>query len=385
MINSVIKTHLKGYVGRRWHQLMTSPPLYYRLFYPSQLPDFVSFGKAFPDVDKLHHRPARSVPTPEAADLLGSDDVTHLDRSYYTIPEDYTSILRNTLVCPENQVVLTDDRKIIRESSTAKKLKYINTRVFYTARERFIEGHAFLFRSRFHNYYHLLIDALPRLLALARSPFDQIKSIKLLCPGGITDTEEFFLSKLGLKNVHVFPLEAKNTLCRVEHLIFTPLKTEIGAGYLPSFYRKELQERIDPKHSSSFSRRIFISRVKARRRRLANHDALVDALSGLGFDEHVVEDLSHQEQIEFFNGADVVVGAHGAGLTNVLFSKETKVVELFPYSWMLYLHYFYLCKSLGHPYRWVWGETEEDSYPHPEYFRVDVDEVLDALRTLGVE
>ena len=111
----------------------------------------------------------------------------------------------------------------------------------------------------------------------------------------------------------------------------------------------------------------------------------MNALSSLGFDEYVVEDLSHQEQIELFNGANVVVGAHGAGLTNVLFSKETRVVELFPYSWMPYPYYFYLCKSLGHPYRWVWGETEKDSYPHPEYFRVDMDEVLDALRTLGVE
>lgn len=77
---------------------MTSPLLYYRLFYPSQLPDFVSFSKAFPDADKRHHRPARNVPTPEAADMLGSDDVTHLDRSHYTILEDYTSTVSFVIV-----------------------------------------------------------------------------------------------------------------------------------------------------------------------------------------------------------------------------------------------------------------------------------------------
>jgi capsular polysaccharide biosynthesis protein len=124
--------------------------------------------------------------------------------------------------------------------------------------------------------------------------------------------------------------------------------------------------------------------VKASRRRLSNRSELTRVLSGLGFDEYIVEDLTHQEQIELFSGADVVVGAHGAGLTNVLFSKETKVVELFPYPWIPYPHYFYLCESLGHPYRWVWGETEEaNSYPHPEHFRVDVNDVLNALHTVG--
>jgi hypothetical protein len=51
---------------------------------------------------------------------------------------------------------------------------------------------------------------------------------------------------------------------------------------------------------------------------------------------------------------------------------------------MPYPHYYYLCKSLGHPYKWVWGRTEEERYPHPTYFEVNVQEVLHVLDQLGI-
>lgn len=390
---SMIKRLLKGilpftarsFLGKKWHNIQTGPPILHRLFRKSKLPGFISFDEAFPSARKYHRRPAYTVPTPEAGKLLGKNDVTHLDRSEYLVPADFTSIVSDTLLCPNNEVVLTESNKIIRESSTAKRIKYFNTRPFFSPEQEALKGHGILLRSRFHNYYHLLIDALPRLLALTRTPFHEIESIKLLCPGGLTHTEKFFIEKLGLRNVVPISLKKGNFLYRVENLIFTPLKTEIGAGYLPSFYRKELQRRIRPSRRSTPHRRIFISREKARRRKLVNRDHLMEALSSLGFVKFVVEDLSHQEQINLFSSARVVIGAHGAGLTNLIFARQAKVVELFPYSWMPYPHYYYLCKSLEHPYRPVWGRSKEKgSYPHPEFFHVEIRDVLDSLDSLGV-
>ena len=375
---------LTEYARQQWYKLRTGPPLSYRLFRQAQLPRFVCFADAFPEADKLRHRPAYQVPTTNAATVLGGKDVVHLNRSQYTVPEDYTSILSNVLICPTNEVMVTDDRKIIQESSTAKRLQYLNTRPFYTSAEKFVDGYVTVFRSRFHNYYHLLLDVLPRLVALTRLPFSEIDNIQLLVPGGLTETEEFFLRKLDLTNVKSLVVPREKFLYRAEHLIFTPLKTEIGAGYLPPFYKGQLQARLHPKRPSRPKRRIFISREKAKRRRLSNRLELEKALAKRGFETYVVEDFSHQEQIELFYDAEVVVGAHGAGLTNVLFSDKLSVVELFPYSWMPYPHYFYLCKSLGHSYKWVWGRTEEERYPHPKYFEVNVQEVLHVLDQLGI-
>jgi hypothetical protein len=93
-----------------------------------------------------------------------------------------------------------------------------------------------------------------------------------------------------------------------------------------------------------------------------------------------------------------VVGTHGAGLTNVLFSDAVKVIEIFP-SWYVLPHYLYLCRSLGHPYDYcVTKDLPEGTDVEQErqtvlndllrhndsHFTVDVRGVLERLRILGV-
>ena len=64
-------------------------------------------------------------------------------------------------------------------------------------------------------------------------------------------------------------------------------------------------------------------------RRIVNEEALVEMLLSLDFEIIASEDYSLLEQAQLFHDADVVVGAHGAGLTNILFCREnTKVIEL---------------------------------------------------------
>jgi hypothetical protein len=76
---------------------------------------------------------------------------------------------------------------------------------------------------------------------------------------------------------------------------------------------------------------IYISRSDSRNRPLVNEDALMGFLSDLGFRILVLSKLSLTEQISAFASAKLIVAPHGAGLTNLVFSKATcKVYELSP-------------------------------------------------------
>jgi capsular polysaccharide biosynthesis protein len=76
-------------------------------------------------------------------------------------------------------------------------------------------------------------------------------------------------------------------------------------------------------------RRIYITRAKARRRKIINENALVRMLTEQGFEIHTLEDYSLDQQFHLFNESKFVLSNHGAGLTNIMFMHpNTKVLEL---------------------------------------------------------
>ena len=78
------------------------------------------------------------------------------------------------------------------------------------------------------------------------------------------------------------------------------------------------------------SERIYVSRAKARRRRLSNEDALWPHLEARGFRKLFLEEMPWVEQIAAFRAARVVVAPHGAGLANLVFCEAgARVVEIF--------------------------------------------------------
>ena len=75
--------------------------------------------------------------------------------------------------------------------------------------------------------------------------------------------------------------------------------------------------------------RIYVTREKAKRRRVANEGALWAELAPRGFARVALEELSWAEQIAVFRAARVIVAPHGAGLANLVFCEPgTRVVEL---------------------------------------------------------
>jgi len=365
----------------------TSSPVYrfmraaYHQARPVVRPAFVPFDRRFGHAQKRHRVAPQAVPTPEAAAMHLKEDATHLQQDVYTVPEDFTATLDGALVCPEHNVVLTADGEVVVESSNAGKPEYFARPLFSARRpERFVPGHSALWRSHFHNYYHLLIDALPRLLALRQPPYDRLDEIKLLCPGGLTETERFFLSELELENVRPVALDEQFRY-RAEHLIFTPVKAQCQSGYLPARYVKRLRGHLWPNRPSRGDVRLFVSREQADRRVLSNREALMRALRPLGFRKVILEDMSPQEQIETLYDAGAVVGTHGAGLANMLFAPPgLEVVELFPTRYVV-PHYFFLSKSLGHRHAYHCGAGDDIGL---DEFAVDVPAVRALLDRLDV-
>jgi hypothetical protein len=76
---------------------------------------------------------------------------------------------------------------------------------------------------------------------------------------------------------------------------------------------------------------IYVWRVDAVHRPLRNEDALVEMLVGYGVEPVVLSTLSLDEQIRLFRDAKLIIGPHGAGLSNVVFAAPGAVLyELLP-------------------------------------------------------
>lgn len=121
-------------------------------------------------------------------------------------------------------------------------------------------------------------------------------------------------------------------------------------------------------------KRIFISRRHGNRRRLRNEDELFDLLRRRGFERVALEEFSTREQIRMFAKASHIVGQHGAGLTNLMFSPPgTRVLELFSGET---LHQFrFLSHAADLDYSSIAGDREHKN----DDVEVSVDAVADWL------
>ena len=75
---------------------------------------------------------------------------------------------------------------------------------------------------------------------------------------------------------------------------------------------------------------ILISRLNSTRRRLLNEDNLFNQLKKHGFKKIFFEKLSYEKQIELSMNCKIMIGYHGAGLTNLIFMKKnTHLIEIY--------------------------------------------------------
>ncbi len=177
-------------------------------------------------------------------------------------------------------------------------------------------------------YFHWMVDVLPRIELLRRSGRDLAEIDWFLVNSCQHQFQRETLRILGIPEEKVLESD------RLSHIQATELIVPSFAGYLgwPSgwaieFLRREFLKEIVP--SYNYPKRIYISRSKARYRRVLNEEDVVEVLEEFGFVSILPESMSLTEQIAHFYHAEVIVAAHGSGLTNTIFCREgTQVIEL---------------------------------------------------------
>ncbi len=132
-------------------------------------------------------------------------------------------------------------------------------------------------------------------------------------------------------------------------------------------------------------RKIYVSRRDAGARRMVNEEELEAALEKLGFEIKLLSNMSYVKQIEEFSSASLVLGAHGSGFTNLLFSEEgTLVIEIRAdrhkgRSPMWDRSFWILPSVLKQSYGFIMCDGDDDT----DTWSAPIDEIISTIETLG--
>ena len=221
-------------------------------------------------------------------------------------------------------------------------------------------------------YGHWLLEELPRLIALKPDECDTL----IAHADHAYQREAFALHGFAGK---ILPAK-RDAHHRCEQLIVPSI------GQLTPTTLRALEKFTVPLRLASgpFGERIYISREKARRRRITKEGKLWKELKTQGFTKLHLEELTWQEQINAFRSAKVIVAPHGAGLANLAFCPTgTKVIELFHRSYVNGC-YWQLAALKGLDYRPIASQGDaplaQDLRANRNDIEVNVDQLLQVLQ-----
>jgi capsular polysaccharide biosynthesis protein len=263
---------------------------------------------------------------------------------------------RNDLVIGDLQTIFGSDNQLNHYA--------LNRRRFRLPKRR--TGTALLLgTANSDNYYHWLLDSLPRWRMLQAAGWQDYDFVLLhSLPRRFQEETLDWLGVPAAKRLRC----SKNFIHQFHRLIVPamPFPMEQVAPWVCQWLRSLVAAK------ASGPERIYLSRRGAETRRLVNEDELRGALALRGFVTFQAEKLSVAEQAQLLSSARMVVAPHGAALTNLVFAP--------PGAWLLELFhpthknrcYVNLAAVCGHQYASLDGEAVPGGCPQRLEYTVDV-------------
>jgi hypothetical protein len=209
------------------------------------------------------------------------------------------------------------------------------------------------------SFHHWVIEFLPRIRQLERYESRADDRPTVLVPPDPPSYVTESLALLGYPDSEY--REWTGGRAHVDQYVYpSPLRD--GAVPNPAaceWLRDRMTGAVTDRETDTMPDRLFVSREDARMRRIVNRSEIEPLLQQRGFEPVRLSDYPVADQVALFAQADCVVGAHGAGLTNILYGTELDVVELFP-SGDLRGHYHALANVMDHDYHFLTGHPDDN-------------------------
>ena len=179
-----------------------------------------------------------------------------------------------------------------------------------------------------NNYFHWMVESLPRLLRAERRHPDQHV---LLLPRHYRRLAYVPFTLQAFPQIERIGWIGARSKVRAQHLVVVPRLPRQPPERLPDAGElAEVARRVGGlAGDKAVARRIYFSRADARRRRARNERDVVRVLRAHDFEIIRIDPRSPWEQVRSSLGANVMVGVHGAALTNLMFMpKAARLLEL---------------------------------------------------------
>lgn len=200
------------------------------------------------------------------------------------------------------------------------------------------------------NYFHWMLEVLARIHLIQKS---NIKINKYIINHRSLPFQLETLQACGIPEDRIivphndFHLKAKQ--------LVVPSYVNLPNAWSCKYVRELLLNRVTIKKDKEYER-IYIMRKN--RRKITNETEILQVLNEYGFKIISPESMSVQKQIEVFHSAKIVIGAHGAGLANLVFCEPgTRVIELFASSY-IEPHYWLISRLMNLDYRFIIGKRK---------------------------
>jgi len=335
--------------------------------------------------------------------ICGAQDVEQV-----LLPEVRMHHFANASVCADSSSIIVDGKIILERHSPsngggadyscgyihAHSARWCYVRSQKTSR---IETGMFLGGNGSANYYHFMIEILPKLQFLGDLAAEY-QQYPLLVNEDSYETRSFREALDCIAKNHPIVVLDKRTTYRVENLVYinAPSTCPINRrrdshlkvsdfAMRPSsilFLRNSLAAGIQLE-SQRGSKRIFLARRGGNRN--YNQEEILEACEGRGFAKVWLEDLSLEEQATVVASAETIVGPTGGAWTNLIFCREgTHCLCWLPEEGKNFAAYSTIAKILGISFRCLTYASGARSTSECASFsyHLNVDETMRAIDTV---
>lgn len=196
--------------------------------------------------------------------------------------------------------------------------------VFFSNAERFLSDRP-VFIVKVTGYYHFLLEEIPRLLLIVK----HFPDVRVLISSKAYSFIRDIIQELAIRGImpDVEYIDNKRPLL-LEEYVFA--QATAYSGFVHSNDIAALRSAfLDKENRPSQDKCIYVTR-RYSRRSLRNEEQIEALMSDFGIEVVILERLSIKDQICLFARTDLVIGLHGAGLSNIVWcSPDTKIIEIF--------------------------------------------------------